>query len=160
RIAILAFDGSVHVVHELGAVTDVAALQTAVKALRADGDWDIQMALDASYGRLATATPGRLRHVILMSCGYPQVDPSGSDAQSMQIRDQGAAGIGITFVGVLLGYDGNLAALLGKTEGANYYYLGDTQHVDEVFDQDADLIITPIAYELSLSVGLAGGWQL
>src|SRR5262249_51816550 len=126
RIAILAFDGSVHVVHELGAVTDVAALQTAVKALRADGDWDIQMALDASYGRLATATPGRLRHVILMSCGYPQVDPSGSDAQSMQIRDQGAAGIGITFVGVLLGYDGNLAALLGKTEGANYYYLGDT----------------------------------
>jgi Ca-activated chloride channel family protein len=160
RIAILAFDDSVHVVHELGAVGDVAALQTQVKAITANGSWDINMALDAAYSRLAEPTDGRIRHVIVLSCGYPQISPTADDATSMLIRDRGTAGIGITFVGVLLGWDPNLAALLGKTNGANYYYLGDTTHVQQVFDQDADLIIAPVAYDLALSLAVPQGWKL
>jgi Ca-activated chloride channel homolog len=160
RVAVLAFDQSVHVIHELGTVANVPALQSQVKALDASGSWDIGMALDAAYGRLAEPTEGRIRHVVVLSCGYPSISPTADDPTSMQVRDRGTAGIGITFVGVLLGWDPNLAALLGKTNGANYYYLGDLQHVEEVFDQDADLIIAPIAYDLAMSLALPQGWKL
>jgi Ca-activated chloride channel family protein len=160
RIAVLAFDESVHVIHELGAVGDVATLQSEVKAISANGSWDINMALSAAYGRLAEPTEGRIRHVVVLSCGYPQISQTADDAASMLIRDRGTAGIGITFVGVLLGWDPNLSALLGKTNGANYYYLGDLNHVEQVFDQDADLIIAPIAYDLALSLSVPQDWKL
>jgi len=160
RIAVLAFDDTVHVVHELGAVADPAALQGQVRALQANGSWDIGMAMESAYGRLAEPTPGRIRHVIVLSCGYPQISATADDPASMLIRDRGTAGVGITFVGVLLGWDPNLAALLGKTNGANYYYLGDLDRVKEVFDQDADLIIAPIAYDLSLGLSVPQDWKL
>jgi Ca-activated chloride channel family protein len=160
RIAILAFDDSIHVLHELGPVADTAALQAQVRAIHADGSWDIDMALAAAYGRLGTPTEGRTRHVVVLSCGYPQIDAEGTNATSQTIQARGRDGIGITFVGVLLGWDPNLAALLGKTNGANYYYLGDTAHVEQVFDADADLIITPIAYDLDLQIALAEGWSV
>jgi Ca-activated chloride channel family protein len=160
RIAILAFDGSVHVMHELGTVTNVSGLQAQIRALQASGSWDIGMALEAAYGRLSEPSEGRIRHVVVMSCGYPSISPTADDPTSMLIRDRGTAGVGITFVGVLLGWDPNLAALLGKTNGANYYYLGDLNRVEEVFDQDADLIIAPIAYDLSFGITLPQGWKL
>src|SRR5439155_18124122 len=46
------------------------------------------------------------------------------------------------------------------TYGANYYYLGDEAHVQQVFDTDADLIITPVAYDLQLALSPAVGWKL
>ncbi|HUS29828.1 MAG TPA: VWA domain-containing protein [Kofleriaceae bacterium] len=160
RIAILAFDENVHIIHELGTVADVPALQTQIKAVHASGSWDINMAMNAAYGRLAEPSEGRIRHVVVLSCGYPGVSPTADDPTSMLIRDRGTAGVGITFVGVLLGWDPNLAALLGKTNGANYYYLGDLNRVQEVFDKDADLIIAPIAYDLSMQLSLPQGWKL
>src|SRR5687768_3271454 len=53
RVAVLAFDGSVHVLHELGGVANKAGLQSQIRGLDANGSWDIDMALDASYARLA-----------------------------------------------------------------------------------------------------------
>lgn len=160
RLAVLAFDGEVKVIHELGAVENKAALQQAVKRIQAEGSWNLDAALEASYGRLATATAGRMRRVVILSCAYPQVDAEGQNPVAMKIRGRGAAGIGITFVGVLLSWSSNLSKLLGETNGANYYYLGDVRHVEEVFDRDFDLLITPLAYDLSLHLTLPEGWKL
>lgn len=160
RLAVLAFDGAVQVLHELGPVRNKAALQRTIKGLSAEGTWNLNAALDASFSRLATAEPGRMRRVVVLSCGYPQVDEEGTNPTAMQIRARGAEGIGITFVGILLGWSPNLGKLLGETQGANYYHLGDLKHVEEVFDRDFDLIITPLAYELEMKLTPPPGWKL
>jgi Ca-activated chloride channel family protein len=160
RVEVFAFDDAIHVVHPLGPVSNTAALQTAVRGLVAGGNWNINLAIDTAYGDLAEATPGRVRRVIVESCGYPYLAPDFSDPVSTTIRDRGAEGIGITFVGILLGYSGDLAALLGTSNGGNYYYTSSLESVTNFFDVDSDYLLTPIAYDLALGLNLSSNWKL
>jgi Ca-activated chloride channel homolog len=160
RVEVFAFDSAIHMLHPLGAVADTAALQASVRALTAGGMWDINLALGTAYGHLASATSGRVRRVVIESCGYPYIAPDFSDPVSTMIHDAGAAGIGITFVGILLGYSGDLAALLGKSNGGNYYYTSSLPAVTSFFDADADYLLTPVAYDLALSLNLSSSWKL
>jgi Ca-activated chloride channel family protein len=160
RVEVFAFDKTIHMVHALGPVGDTAALQASVRGLVAGGDWDINLAIQTAYGDLAEATAGRVRRVVIESCGYPYIAPDFSDPISTTIRDRGAEGIGITFVGILLGYSGDLAALLGTSNGGNYYYTSSLEGVTSFFDVDADYLLTPIAYDLALSLNLSSSWKL
>jgi Ca-activated chloride channel family protein len=160
RVEVFAFDDAIHVVHPLGAVGNTAALQTAVRGLVAGGNWNIDLAIDTAYGDLATATPGRVRRVVIESCGYPYIAPDVSDPVSTTIKSHGAEGIGITFVGILLGYSGDLAKLLGQSNGGNYYYTSSLESVTSFFDVDADYLLTPIAYDLALGLNLSSNWKL
>jgi Ca-activated chloride channel family protein len=160
RVEVFAFDNAIHVVHPLGAVSDTAALQASVRGLVAGGEWNINLAIDRAYEDLAEATPGRIRRVVIESCGYPYIAPDFSDPVSTTIRARGAEGIGITFVGILLGYSGDLAALLGQSNGGNYYYTSTLESVTSFFDVDADYLLTPVAYDLALALNLSTNWKL
>lgn len=160
RVAVYAFDDAVKTIHGFGSIGDVAALQASVRAIGANGGWNINSALTTSYDTVAEAVPGRVRRVIVMSCGYPFLTPDFSDPVSNMIRDNGAAGVGTTFVGVLLGYSGDLAALLGTSNGGNYYYTSTLEQVTSFFDVDSDFLMTPIAYDLQLALNLSTNWKL
>lgn len=160
RVAVLAFDDSTHVIHDFAPMANHEAVADSIRDLEANGSFDITEAIETSYEKLAEPSPGRLRRVVVLSCGYPSISTDGSDPTSQLISTHGSEGIGLTFVGVLLGWDPNLANLLGSSHGANYYYLGDLERVETVFDQDVDFVLTPIAYDLSLQVDLAPGWKI
>lgn len=160
RVEVFGFDTSIHMIHTLGPVGDVAALQAAVRGLQAGGSWDINLALNTAYSHVSTPTSGRVRRVIVESCGYPALSPNLDDATSQMIKSVGASGIGTTFVGILLGYSGDLARLLGTTNGGNYYYTSSLESVQNFFDLDSDFLLTPIAYDLQLALNLSMNWQL
>jgi Ca-activated chloride channel homolog len=160
RVEVFAFDSAIHMLHPLGAVADTAALQASVRGVTAGGSWNINLALATGYGDLATNTPGRVRRVIVQSCGYPYLAPDYSDPVSTMIRENGAAGIGMTFVGILLGYSGELAKVLGTSNGGNYYYTSSLEGVTKFFDVDSDYLLTPVAYDLALGLNLSSNWTL
>ena len=162
RLAVIAFDDALHTVHALGPVTDKAALQAEVRAIRAGGGADLERGTRRGYEILREAgqSPERLRRVMVFSCGYPTLQPGGDDAYSQMVRAGGAERIGMSFFGVLLGYNSVLADLLGETRGGAYYYLQDLQRVEQVFDEEFDLMVTPVAYDLSISLELAPGFAL
>ncbi|HWM86022.1 MAG TPA: VWA domain-containing protein [Kofleriaceae bacterium] len=161
RIAVFAFDNAIHELHPLGPVEDADALVAQVRALQAEGGWDMQKATRHAY-QIAAASPseGRLERVMFLSCGYPAVSQDGNDEFSQLVTEHGAAGVGTSFFGVLLGYDGALADLLGRAHGGSYYYLEDLARVTEVFDLDFDLMVTPLAYDLQFALEVGIGFRL
>lgn len=160
RLAILAFDSERELLHPLAAVTDKAALKAAVDGIGAEGSWHFQPAMIEAYGlhEAAGDDPARLRRVIVMTCGYPGVD--GQDPFSVLVKNGATRRVGMSMIGVILGWDPAMAAMLGETRGANYYYLQSLESVEQVFDTDLDNLLTPLAYDLELAFEVGAGWEI
>lgn len=162
RMAIVAFDTTVSVLQALGPVADAADLEARVRAIRAGGGADLTAGTAEGYRllRAAGASPGRLRRVMVFSCGYPSLAPDRSDPYSTMVRAGADEGIGLSFFGVLLGYSPDLAGLLGTTAGGAYYYLESLEKVVRVFDADFDVMVTPVAYDLRFELEVAPSFEL
>lgn len=153
QVAIIAFDSEIHTIKELGPVGDRHALKEQIRAIRAGGGWDLMQATGAAYDVLDTATASseRLRRVMMFSCGYPELAADGRDVFSMEVHNAALAGVGMSFFGVLLDYHAQLSDLLGNEMGGSVHYLDSFDRIVQVFDQDFDSMVTPMAYDLDLS---------
>ena len=162
RLAVLAFDSQVQLLHELGPVTDRAALKNQVHAIEAGGSWDLERGVGQAYDILREQSnePGRMRRVMVLSCGYPILDGSGQDPFSQMVSDGARAGVGLSFFGVLLGYNADLADFLGRQMGGAFYYLESLDRVVEVFDTDFDTMVTPLAYNLAIALSLNDSFRM
>lgn len=162
RLAILAFDDDITEVHAFGAVENAAALQDAVRGIAAGGGWGIDAAVERAYGILAEAgdDPTRMSRVALFTCGYPGVNLEGRDPFSQQVLRGAERHIAMSVFGVLLGWDANVADLMGRARGGAFHYMEDLSAVERVFDEEFDYLMTPLAYDLRISLDLADGVQL
>jgi Ca-activated chloride channel family protein len=75
-------------------------------------------------------------------------------------RYYGAAGIGISVFGVGLDMGTELADAISKTRGGNYFYLAESGDIRQVFDEEFDYIVTPLAYDLEVEVTPRDGFEL
>ncbi len=161
RISVIAFDGEVHELYALAAPGDREALKAEVRGISAGGNANLMAGTErgVQIARSAGGT-GRLRRVMVWSCGNPSVSPERGDPFSQLVQLAARDGVGISFFGVLLGYFPALGELLGKTPGGAYYYLNNLDDVKQVFDTDFDPMVTPLAYDLSIGLEAAGGVSL
>ena len=161
RIAIFAFDTKIHEVHPLGPIGDTKALTARVKQLGAGGGWEIQPAIDHAYKIASRADgKGRMKRVAVLSCAYPNLGAKREDAFSKAVLAGGEQGIGMTFVGVLQGFHSDLAKLLGDAKGGSFHFADRLETIEKVFASDLDLMMTPVAYDLALSLQLAPGYKV
>jgi|GEM_PF-3006628 len=213
RLAVLAYDDDVQVLHDLGPVVDAAALTARVRALEAGGGWSVQQATARAYEMLGGVPkymlppagpakplalllvgwgstqlhlrasplipltsagesdiqghpldgvnkPGRLRRVVLLTCANPMVASDDSDHFSQMVLQYGAAGIGMSYIGVLLGYDSRIDALLSRALGGSYRHEPQLDRVRHLFDGNLDAMLTPVAYDVALSVVAGYGVRL
>ena len=162
RLAVIAFDSEVHTLHELGPVRDAEALKADVSAIEASGGFDLMRGTRAGYEVLEEAghDPDRLRRVVLLSCGYPSLNQRFDDPYSDLVLSRGQEGIGLSFFGVLLGYDSRLAELLGKAWGGSYGYLESLSKIEQVFDENFDFMMTPLAYDLAFRMEVGDRFEL
>jgi len=156
-VSVLAFDHQVHEVHAHGPIQDLAALEGDVASILAEGGWDMDRALDRALAvqLAALGDTSRLRRVIVLRCGYPASDP-GSPFSTLLDRANADA-IGFTFVGILLGYDPDLAPALGRSPGGSYHYVQDLESTAALFEHGFDLRVTPLAYDLNVVLTHSGG---
>ncbi len=154
RISVLAFNDRITTVAPLGPVGDRQALKKKVAAIRANGGWSFMPAVTEAYrvARQAEASSDRMRRVMVFSCGYPSVTSEPRDAMRTLVHAGAEERIGLSFFGVLLGWDRELADLLGRERGGAFYYLENLEKVVKVFDQDFDLMVTPVMYGLEVRV--------
>jgi Ca-activated chloride channel homolog len=162
RLAVLAFDDQLHTIAEFGELDDAAALMADVRGIRASGGFEIARATREAYEILAQAgdDPRRLRRVVLLSCGYPSIHPDLEDPYSEMVLGRGYEGIGLSFFGVLLGYDSRLAKLLGTAWGGSYGYIQSLEQIEKVFDEDFDFMMTPLAYDLAFRMEVGERFEI
>lgn len=162
RLAIIAFDDQVETIKQFGPLGDREALAERVRAIRAAGGWDADQALSLAYGTLEdqSGSSERLRRVMLLSCGIPELASDGRDPFSMRVKNGALQGIGMSFFGILLDYHPQLAALLHGSMGGAFYALPSFDRIVHVFDDDFDAMVTPMAYDLDLSFATSADFEL
>lgn len=153
RLAIITFDSNVTVIKEFGHVDDLAALQARVADIRAGGLWDLDHGMSAAYRILRDrrSASDRLQRVMVFSCGHPTLSETSDDLFSQLMHVGALEGIGLSFFGVLLEHDPQVAQKVAREMGGVYRALEDFDRLGQLFQDEFDAMVTPVAYAWHMS---------
>jgi len=119
----------------------------------------IECGLEIAYGEVAP-TAGAVfveDRVMVFTDAQPNVRATDVDSFLGMARYYAAADIGVTLFGVGLDMGYELADAIAKTPGGNYFYLADEDAIRTVFDEEFDYLVSPVAYDLEVTVTPAEG---
>nr|HEX4315882.1 VWA domain-containing protein [Kofleriaceae bacterium] len=158
RLALVSFSDSATVDAPL-ATLDRDALTAAVDALAPGGGTDIFDGLHAGFAMLGSASsPEREQRVILLSDGQANEGDANPDDIIAMADGFVEGGIGITTIGVGDDFDEPLMRGLAEHGAGNFYFLEDPQDATEVFTNELDYFMTPIALDVQISATASPGY--
>jgi Ca-activated chloride channel family protein len=161
RLALISFDDVVTVNAPFGATLDRAALKAQVAKLQPRGGTNIHDGLKAGLDMLGDAPPSdRQNRVIFLSDGLATVGTTSTPAIIEMATSRITRGIGLTTIGVGNDFDAPLMRGLAERGAGNFYYVEDAAAADEVFTDELDYFMSPLALELQLEATAAAGWEL
>ena len=161
RLAIVQFDDIVDTVAPFGETLDRPKLHTVINALTPRGSTNIYGGLSQGF-ELATEafSTERQNRVIFLSDGLATAgNTSTSDIISMSDGSI-ERGIGLTTIGVGQSFDVALMRGLAEHGAGNFYFLEDAAAASEVFNQELDYFVTPLALDVRVEATAGGGWTL
>jgi Ca-activated chloride channel homolog len=161
RLALISFDDVVTVNAPFGATLDRAALKAQVARLTPRGGTNIHDGLKAGLDMLGEAPPSdRQNRVIFLSDGLATAGTTSTSAIIAMATSRITRGIGLTTIGVGNDFDAPLMRGLAERGAGNFYYIEDAAAADEVFTDELDYFMSPLALELRLEATTAAGWEL
>jgi Ca-activated chloride channel homolog len=160
RLAVVEFDDQVDVDATFAATLDRPALHAIIDRLEPRGATDIFDGLRQGFLLLGDAPASdRQNRVIFLSDGNATAgDTSQADILQMA-RDRVERGIGLTTIGVGDDFDVALMRGLAEQGAGNFYFLEDPAAATEVFTQELDFFMQPIALDLQLTAQAGPGYQ-
>ena len=129
RAALVAFDGSSHLVWPIQRHEDPRRFDSAVSGITSGGGTNIQAGIEAGLDQLASDN-APLKHLILLSDG--QSDSSGYDRLIQRLADERVT---LTSVGVGQGASTEMARL-AEQGGGRYYPVVDSRDLPSIFVED------------------------
>lgn len=160
-VTVVTYSTDAAIVVPTSSVADGTALKAAFARLQAQGSTNIFdglfTALQASDSQLKTSWQNR---VILLSDG---VATAGiTDVGRMRALAAGYAkkGIGITTIGVGTDFDVGLMRDIGEVGAGNFYFLENPAAAAEVFTEEVNTFLYPIAHDVEISVSAGSGYAL
>ena len=160
RLAIVEFDDRVNVDAPLSATLDRPALHAIVETLQPRGATNIFDGLQQGF-RLLGDVPAseRQNRVIFLSDGLAT---AGNTAQAdilAMAANRVKLGIGLTTIGVGNEFDVGLMRGLAEQGAGNFYFLDDPTAATEVFSEELDYFVQPIALDVQLAAAAGPGYQ-
>ncbi len=161
RMALVTYSDEVIVRASLSEPSDAAALHAMTDELEARGGTNLHDGLQRGFQLgLESLDPERQNRVILVSDGLATVGVI--DDESIQSMSDGflSDGIGLTTIGV--GLDFNVALMRGLSErgAGNFYFLEDATAISEVFREELDYFVTPLAFDVEVEVVAESDWRI
>lgn len=154
KLSVVTYDANANLLQEASRLGDIdrEALKQRVESIDADGPANMEAGLTMAYdvARGMDSGSDRMTRVILLSCGYPADSSTGPFATL--VEDGAADGIGLTFFGVLLSFHDALANDMSQARGGNYFYSNDLAAMIELFEEEFDFMVTPLAYDLKVDL--------
>ncbi|CAN5850534.1 hypothetical protein BH11MYX2_BH11MYX2_07110 [soil metagenome] len=159
RLAIIKFDDNVDVDLPLRNQLDRAAAHIIINNMQPDGSTNLYDGLEAGFRQLGdVAHTDRQNRVIFLSDGLATAGNTSEYSILAMAQAYIARGIGLTTIGVGDDFDVSLMKGLAENGAGNYYFLEDAAAAGEVFTEELDYFMTPIALDLSLKVTAGSGW--
>lgn len=159
RIALVQFDDRVDVLAPLAETPDKPTLHSIITGLTPRGATNIYDGLETGF-QLASESfsPDRQNRVIFLSDGQATAGNTSTPAIISMTDGFVEQGIGLTTIGVGLSFDVGLMRGLAEHGAGNFYFLEDAAAATEVFDQELDYFVTPLALDVHIKAAAGGGW--
>jgi Ca-activated chloride channel family protein len=161
RLALVTYSDEVEVRATLGEPSGAAALHETIDSLEADGGTNLHDGLERGFQLgLEAFDPERQNRVILVSDGLATVGVLDDGAIQAMADGYLSDGIGLTTVGVGLDFNVELMRGLSERGAGSFYFLEDAASIAEVFREELDAFVTPLALDVDIEVTAETGWEI
>jgi Ca-activated chloride channel homolog len=160
RLSIISFDDTVSIDAPFEDTLDRPKLHAIVDTLRPDGSTNIFDGLKAGLDMLGIPETEKQNRVIFLSDGLATAGNTSTDAIIEMATGYAAQGIGITTIGVGNDFDVNLMRGIAERGAGNFYFVEDPAAATEVFTEEIDVFMSPIALDLQISATTNDGWEM
>lgn len=159
RVALLSFDDVVTIDQPF--TSDRIALDRAITALEPRGGTNIYDGLEAGFQQLGDV-PDRERQnrVIFLSDGLATVGNTSQAAIMEMSTGWIERGIGLTTIGVGDDFDVDLMRGLAERGAGNFYFLENPTAASEVFTEELDYFVSPLALDVQITAASGAGWTM
>jgi Ca-activated chloride channel homolog len=160
RLAILSFDDVVTTNAPFTGAANKDVLHTAVNSLQPRGGTNIFEGLEAGLNLLGDVPESETQNrVIFLSDGLATVGNTSQEAIIGMATDKIRTGIGLTTIGVGNDFDVELMRGLAERGAGNFYFVEDASAANEVFTEELDFFMEPLALDLQIDATAAQGWN-
>jgi Ca-activated chloride channel homolog len=152
RVSVVLFNSRARVALTEAAGDDIAAIKGSLDGVSPSGNTDLARALTAGFRLLRErASEDRDSRLFLFTDGLPTVGAMrGSELISVMERYADDP-IGATIFGVGVNFGHELISEISQVRGGNFFYLNDFDRVIQVFDEEFEFLVTPLAYDVKLT---------
>ncbi len=158
QVAIVTYGSSVRTALDFTGGSDYPALRDAINALSTDGSTNMEAGLVRAY-QLAETVVGQRdeTRVVLFTDVRPNVGATGTSEFEQIVAAGAEAGVGISVLGLgqYVGID--IAAGMSHIRGANGFTMFDFDDVDQFIEDNWPWFVSPIAYDMALSIAVTAG---
>ena len=161
RLALVTYSDGVTEWSGLDQPLDRAALHAAADQLVAAGSTNLYGGLERGFQIASGAYDlERQNRVILMSDGLPTTGIT-DDASIVAMAEQRVSdGVGLSTIGVGLDFNANLMRGLAERGAGSFYFLESPQAIAEVFSEELDYAVEPLAFDVAIDLIADPAWQL
>jgi len=159
RIALMSFDDVVTIDAPFTTTLDLPNLHAKINQLTPRGGTNIHDGLQDGFDLLGEYPVNeRQNRVIFMSDGQATVGITDQNAIISMARTRIMRGIGLTTIGVGQSFDVELMRGLAENGAGNYYFLEDGAAAGEVFTEELDFFMSPLALDIQIEATAGSGW--
>ena len=161
RLSLITYSSDVTVHSDLASDPVAEDLHAIVDGLVAAGSTNIYDALEAGMQQVAGSYDlTRQNRVILLSDGLATAGITSDEAIIAMAEGYIGDGIGLTTIGVGLDFNVDLMRGLAERGAGNFYFLEDSAATTEVFTEELDYFVSPLALQVDVQVSPGAGYQL
>ncbi len=160
RISLVRFDTESALIFEDLAADDPAVID-GISMLVAGNSTNLYAGLRQGFETAErTYDPTRQNRVVLLSDGDTNVGITDADRILALAEGYNALGYGLSTIGMGDGFNVDLISTLAESGGGAYYYVEDPEAVVEVFTEEVQSWLVPIATDVRLEIDVTDGWHL
>ena len=139
----------------------LAPMLRVIDGLGTEGGTNLEAGLERAAGEVGpdAALPGVESRVMLFTDAQPNIGATDIHSFTGMTRYYAEAGIGLSLFGVGLDMGSDIATEVTRTRGGNYFFLSDNDAIEQVFDDEFDFMVTPVAFDLQVNVEAASGFS-
>ena len=161
HITLVQYSDHAEVLFENKTLDSIDEMTAIITGLKAGGATNLYEGLYTALDLVAThAHPEVQNRVILLSDGVATKGIT-SEAKLVALAEAYASqGVGISAIGVGDSFDVSLMRSIGEKGAGNFYFLDDVQAVAEVFTDEVNAFLVPVALDVRIQFGVGPGYQV
>ena len=161
KVSLVTYSTAAKVVLDYVDASDTATLDSTFKSIYAAGSTNLY---DGLFQAFSVADkhfmPGYQNRVIYLSDGVATAGIQNPSKLVSLAESYAKKGIGITTIGVGTDFDVDVMRDLGEVGAGNFYFLEDPKAVVEVFTDEVNTFLVPVALDVKFDVGVGGGYAV